>query len=74
MATQQAGSQSHGLQCIVYFGVRACTKLHKTLDLKQLLLLKWDRLKVKDLRPIVENFCKRLRFYIAANDGHFETN
>ncbi|GFT26846.1 hypothetical protein TNCV_3710111 [Trichonephila clavipes] len=31
-----------------------------------------DRLKVKDLSPTSENFCKRLRLYIAANCGHFD--
>ncbi|GFV72554.1 hypothetical protein TNCV_4084541 [Trichonephila clavipes] len=76
MATLHVGSQFHGLQCMVYFGVH---DLHLTaqdfgLSLKQLLLREWDRLEVKDLRPTVEYFCKRLRLYIAANDGHFETN
>ncbi|GFX05130.1 uncharacterized protein TNCV_1957861, partial [Trichonephila clavipes] len=39
---------------------KACTKPHKTLDsLKQSLLRECDRLNVKELRPIDENFCKR---------------
>ncbi|GFW88805.1 uncharacterized protein TNCV_4972981 [Trichonephila clavipes] len=49
--------------------------LHETLDsLNQSFLREWDKLKIKDLMPIVENFCKRLRFCIAAKGGHFETN
>ncbi|GFT22338.1 DDE_3 domain-containing protein [Trichonephila clavipes] len=52
---------------------RACTKPHKTSDslLKQTLVREWDRVKVNNLRPTVENFCK---ICIAANGGHFETN
>ncbi|GFU79606.1 DDE_3 domain-containing protein [Trichonephila clavipes] len=54
---------------------RACTKPHKTLDsLKAIASAEWDRLKVKDLGPILENFCKRLRLCIAENGGYFETN
>ncbi|GBM82296.1 hypothetical protein AVEN_149621-1 [Araneus ventricosus] len=51
---------------------RACTKLHNSL--KQSIRREWDRLKVEDLRPIAENFNKRLRLCIAAKGGHFETN
>ncbi|GFS98583.1 uncharacterized protein TNCV_2987151 [Trichonephila clavipes] len=54
---------------------RACTKSHKTLDsVKQSLLREWGILKVKDLRFVVENFCKRLSICIAEIDIHFETN
>ncbi|GFW20364.1 hypothetical protein TNCV_3458021 [Trichonephila clavipes] len=66
MATLLARSQSH--QCMES---RACTTLD---SLKQSLLREWDRLKVKDLRPIVKKFCKRLHICIAANGSHFEAH
>ncbi|GBM39592.1 hypothetical protein AVEN_154103-1 [Araneus ventricosus] len=58
-----------------YLESRACSKPHKSLNsLKQSIRLEWDRLKVEDLRPIAENFNKRLRLCIAAKGGHFENN
>ena len=54
---------------------RACTQRHKSLDaLKQSLLREWDRLSPEELRPIAENFNKRLGLCISAKGGHFENN
>ncbi|XP_076056360.1 uncharacterized protein LOC143034310 [Oratosquilla oratoria] len=53
---------------------RACAKPHKSLEsLKQSLRREWDRIMPEELRPIAENFKKRLRLCIAAKGGHFET-
>ncbi|GFX41068.1 uncharacterized protein TNCV_2217661 [Trichonephila clavipes] len=51
-------SDLYPMECSVW----VCTKPHKTLNLlKQSLRWEWDRLKVKDLRPIVENFCNDIK-------------
>lgn len=54
---------------------RACAKPHKSLEsLKHSLSQEWDRLEPKELRPIAENFVKRLKLCIKAKGGHFETD
>ncbi|CAD5207521.1 unnamed protein product [Bursaphelenchus okinawaensis] len=54
---------------------RVCCRRHQTLEsLKQALIEEWDKLSPQDLRPIGENFVKRLRLCVAAKGGHFETS
>ena len=52
---------------------RVCAKRHHTLEsLKKSLRREWDRLAPETLRPIAENFSKRLALCILAKGGHFE--
>ncbi|CAJ0934632.1 unnamed protein product, partial [Mesorhabditis belari] len=76
----------HGLNSILVtdFGIfnktplllieaRPCAKPHKNLEaLKRSLTREWDRITPAELRPIAENFIKRLRLCIGAKGGHFE--
>lgn len=52
---------------------RACATPHKSLEsLKQALLREWDKITLREVRAISENFPKRLRACIKAKGGHFE--
>lgn len=52
---------------------RACAKPHKSLEaLKRSLRREWDKITVAELRPIAENFTKRLKLCVKAKGGHFE--
>lgn len=54
---------------------KACAKRHQSLEsLKQSLQREWDLFTPEKLRPIAENFKKRLDLCIAAKGGYFETN
>ncbi|CAJ0945353.1 unnamed protein product, partial [Mesorhabditis belari] len=51
----------------------ACAKPHKSLEaLKRSLTKERDRIAPAELRPIAENFIKRLKLCIGAKGGHFE--
>lgn len=54
---------------------RACARPHQNLEsLKQSLRREWDQLTAAELRPLAENFTRRLRLCIAAKGGHFENS
>ncbi|CAD5223245.1 unnamed protein product [Bursaphelenchus okinawaensis] len=54
---------------------RVCCRRHQTLEsLKQALIEEWGKLSPEVLRPVSENFLKRLRLCQAAKGGHFETD
>lgn len=53
---------------------RACSRPHKSLmSLKQSLRQEWSRISLNKVRPIAENFRKRLQLCIDTQGGHFET-
>lgn len=53
---------------------RVCAKRHKNLEaLKKSMRREWDCLSPNELRPIAENFTKRLASCIREKGGHFET-
>ena len=53
---------------------RVCATRHPTLDsLKRALCREWDKITPEELRPIAQNFVKRLRLCIRAKGSHFET-
>jgi len=53
---------------------RVCTtRFSSVAALKKKLLQEWDKITVEELRPICENFEKRLKLCIKAKGGYFET-
>uniref|UniRef100_A0A183CKH9 DDE_3 domain-containing protein n=1 Tax=Globodera pallida TaxID=36090 RepID=A0A183CKH9_GLOPA len=54
---------------------RACATPHKNLEsLRQALLREWEKISVREVRTICDNFPKRLRLCIKEKGGHFESH
>ena len=53
---------------------KVCSIRHNSLEsLKEALLKAWNEITEDELRPIIDNFPKRLDACIQANGGHFES-